>query len=59
MMNDWMQRSNIVFRGGGLDESPHCYKRLPEVLAAHGSTTRILHTPLRAKQSSYKVKADF
>ncbi len=29
-------------------EPPHCYKRLPQVLAAHGSTIRILHmlTPL-------------
>ena len=27
-----------------LDESPDCYKRLPEVLAAHGETIRILHT---------------
>jgi tRNA-splicing ligase RtcB len=46
-----MQRSNIVFRGGGLDESPHCCKRLPEVLAANGTTIRILHTltPLRAE----------
>jgi tRNA-splicing ligase RtcB len=44
MMNDWMQKSNVVLRGGGLDESPHCYKRLPEVLEAHGETIRILHT---------------
>ena len=44
MMNDWMQKSNVVLRGGGLDESPHCYKRLPHVLAAHGSTINILHT---------------
>ncbi len=44
MRNDWMQQSNVVLRGGGLDESPHCYKRLPEVLAAHGSTIRVLHT---------------
>jgi tRNA-splicing ligase RtcB len=44
MMNDWMQRANVVLRGGGLDESPHCYKRLAEVLAAHGKTIRILHT---------------
>ena len=27
-----------------LDESPHCYKRLPEVLAAQGDTVRVLHT---------------
>jgi len=44
MMQDWLNRSNVVLRGGGLDESPHCYKRLPEVLAAHGDTIRILHT---------------
>ncbi len=39
-----LQRANVVLRGGGLDESPDCYKRLPEVLAAHGETIRILHT---------------
>jgi tRNA-splicing ligase RtcB len=38
------RRLELVLRGGGLDESPHCYKRLPEVLAAHASTIRILHT---------------
>ena len=43
-MNDWMRQSNVVLRGGGLDESPPCYKRLPELLAAHGSTIRVLHT---------------
>ena len=26
------------------DEAPQCYKRLPDVLAAHGPTIRILHT---------------
>ena len=25
----------VELRGGGVDESPHCYKRLPEVLAEH------------------------
>ena len=44
MMQDWLTASNVVLRGGGLDESPHCYKRLPEVLAAHGDTIRVLHT---------------
>ena len=44
MMEGWLNRANVVLRGGGLDESPDCYKRLPEVLAAHGSTIRILHT---------------
>jgi tRNA-splicing ligase RtcB len=44
MMREWLAKSNVVLRGGGVDESPHCYKRLPEVLAAHGDTIRILHT---------------
>ena len=44
MMQDWLIRSAVVLRGGGLDESPHCYKRLPEVLAAHGDSIRVLHT---------------
>lgn len=33
----------MVLRGGGLDESPHVYRRLPEVLAAQGETVRVLH----------------
>ena len=44
MMAEWLERSKVELRGGGLDESPHCYKRLPEVLAAHGETIRVLHT---------------
>jgi tRNA-splicing ligase RtcB len=44
MMREWLTNFNVVLRGGGVDESPHCYKRLPEVLAAHGETIRILHT---------------
>jgi len=44
MMREWLAKSNVLLRGGGVDESPHCYKRLPEVLAAHADTIRILHT---------------
>lgn len=44
MMNEWLQRAGVVLKGGGLDESPHCYKRLDEVLAAQGETVRVLHT---------------
>jgi tRNA-splicing ligase RtcB len=39
--NVWMK--DIELRGGGLDESPDCYKRLPEVLAEQGDTIRVLH----------------
>ena len=44
MMHEWLGRSGVVLKGGGLDESPHCYKRLHEVLAAQGKTVRVLHT---------------
>jgi len=44
MMNSWLQKSHVELRGAGLDESPDCYKRLPEVLAEHSTSIRILHT---------------
>ena len=33
-----------MLRGGGLDESPHVYRRLPDVLAAQKGTIEVLHT---------------
>jgi tRNA-splicing ligase RtcB len=44
MMREWVSREQVELRGAGVDESPHCYKRLPEVLAEHGESIRILHT---------------
>jgi tRNA-splicing ligase RtcB (3'-phosphate/5'-hydroxy nucleic acid ligase) len=44
MMRDWIAEKGVILRGGGLDESPHVYRRLPEVLAAQGSTVEVLHT---------------
>ncbi|MFN2388016.1 MAG: RtcB family protein [Actinomycetota bacterium] len=44
MLQEWLQREGVVLRGGGLDESPHAYRRLPEVLRAQGDTIRIIHT---------------
>ncbi|HEX6693230.1 MAG TPA: RtcB family protein [Longimicrobiales bacterium] len=44
MMRDWVERKGVILRGGGLDESPHAYRRLPAVLAAQGDTIRVLHT---------------
>ena len=44
MMNEWIAEKGVVLRGGGLDESPHVYRRLPEVLAAQGCTIEVLHT---------------
>jgi tRNA-splicing ligase RtcB (3'-phosphate/5'-hydroxy nucleic acid ligase) len=44
MMASWLTNSGVELRGGGLDESPDCYKRLPDVLAAQGSGIKVLHT---------------
>jgi tRNA-splicing ligase RtcB (3'-phosphate/5'-hydroxy nucleic acid ligase) len=44
MMEEWVRRKGVVLRGGGLDESPHAYRRLPDVLAAQGPTVQVLHT---------------
>ncbi len=42
-MMKWIADKGVV-RGGDLDEAPQAYRRLPEVLAAHAGTIRILHT---------------
>src|SRR3954452_11727569 len=34
----------IVLVGGGADEAPEVYKRLPEVLGAHSGSIRVTHT---------------
>jgi tRNA-splicing ligase RtcB len=44
MLREWVSKKGVILRGGGLDESPHVYRRLPDVLAAQGPTIEILHT---------------
>jgi tRNA-splicing ligase RtcB (3'-phosphate/5'-hydroxy nucleic acid ligase) len=44
MMREWLKRRNVILRGGGLDESPQAYRRLPDVLAAQEGTVEVLHT---------------
>jgi tRNA-splicing ligase RtcB len=44
MMQAWMREKGVILRGGGLDESPHAYRRLPEVLTAQKETIEVLHT---------------
>ena len=44
MMQSWVQEKGVILRGGGLDEAPQVYRRLPEVLAAQGNTIELLHT---------------
>jgi tRNA-splicing ligase RtcB len=44
MMQNWIREQGVILRGGGLDESPHVYRRLPDVLAAQKGTIEVLHT---------------
>ncbi len=43
-MMKWLHDRKVELRGGDLDEAPQAYRRLPEVLAAHDGTIRVLHT---------------
>ena len=43
MMQAWVREKGVILRGGGLDESPHVYRRLPDVLAAQKGTVEVLH----------------
>lgn len=36
-------RQGVTLRGAGLEESPYCYKRLPDVLDEHEGTLRVKH----------------
>jgi tRNA-splicing ligase RtcB len=42
-MMKWLEDRQVVLRGGDLDEAPQAYRRLPDVLAAHAGTIRVLH----------------
>lgn len=48
VVQDELVSAGIELRGGAADEAPAAYKRLDEVLAAHGDTIEILHrlTPI-------------
>jgi tRNA-splicing ligase RtcB len=43
MMQAWVKEKGVILRGGGLDESPHAYRRLPSVLAAQEGTIEVEH----------------
>lgn len=40
----WLTERGVMLAGGDLDESLMAYRRLPEVLAQHDGTVRVLHT---------------
>lgn len=43
-MDEWLRERGVLLSGGDLDESPMAYRRLPEVLAAHYGSIKVLHT---------------
>lgn len=43
-MMKWISERGVELRGGDVDEAPQAYRRLPDVLAAHAGTIRVLHT---------------
>jgi tRNA-splicing ligase RtcB (3'-phosphate/5'-hydroxy nucleic acid ligase) len=43
-MDAWIERRGVTLIGADLDEAPMAYRRLPDVLAAHAGTVRVLHT---------------
>ena len=43
-MKAWLDKRGVILRGGGLDESPQAYRRLPDVLADAGDTVNVLYT---------------
>lgn len=43
-MDHWLRERGVTLIGADLDESPMAYRRLPEVLAHHSDSIKILHT---------------
>lgn len=43
-MDAWLRERGVTLLGADLDESPMAYRRLPEVLAYHSKSTRVVHT---------------
>ena len=56
-MLKWIADKGVILRGGEVDEAPQAYRRLPDVLAAHAGTIRVLHTlrPLGVAMSGKDV----
>jgi tRNA-splicing ligase RtcB (3'-phosphate/5'-hydroxy nucleic acid ligase) len=43
-MDAWLQSRGVMLVGADLDESPMAYRRLPEVLAEHAGSVKVVHT---------------
>ena len=42
-MDKWLQDRGVTLIGADLDESPMAYRRLPEVLAEHAGSVKVIH----------------
>lgn len=42
-MSAWIKKFGVELRGGGVDESPHVYKKIEQVLFAHRDTVKVVH----------------
>jgi tRNA-splicing ligase RtcB (3'-phosphate/5'-hydroxy nucleic acid ligase) len=43
-LDEWLQARGVTLIGADLDESPMAYRRLPEVLAEHAGSVKVLHS---------------
>jgi len=43
-MDEWLKERGVTLIGADLDESPMAYRRLPDVIAQHAGTVKVLHT---------------
>jgi tRNA-splicing ligase RtcB len=61
MMDDWIRARGVIVRGGDVDESPHVYRRLHEVLREQRGTIVVQHTlrPLIVVMASADVVDPF
>jgi tRNA-splicing ligase RtcB len=44
MLHEWIDERGVILKGAGLDEAPHAYRGLPEVLSAQGGTIAVEET---------------
>jgi tRNA-splicing ligase RtcB len=42
-MDAWLQERGVMLLGADQDESPMAYRRLPDVLACHAGSVKVLH----------------
>lgn len=57
-MHNWLENVGVTLRGGGVDESPFVYRRLPEVLKEHRDTFEVEHilSPIGVAMAGNEIK---